>query len=153
MATAIVSLATIDPGLSQSFLRKQFGRTSWYDCVKIATLKAIEILASRPGANGASYVPMIRDYASQKYNYEMRQTALTTWAACAPADGALINNLIETAATDILPVREKAIELIGTLKIERAVPTLQKVVKSNGDGDIRKDAQDALDAIQSMSNR
>ena len=150
-ATAIVSLATIDPGLSQSFLRKQFARTSWYDCVRIATLKAIEILASRPGANGASYVPMIRDYASQKYNYEMRQTALTTWAACSPTDGALINNLIETAATDILPVREKAIELIRTLKIARAVPTLQKIVKTNGDGDICKDAQDALDAIQSMS--
>ena len=151
-ATAVVSLATIDPSLSQEFFKKQLARTSWYDCLRIASLKAIEIRSGQSGFDGNAYVPMIKDFATQRHNYEMRQTALTTWAACSPTDPQLIERLLVSATMDILPVREKAIELLGKLKIERALPALEDIVRTNGDGDVRKDAQDAIDEIRRVGS-
>ncbi|HLE57147.1 MAG TPA: HEAT repeat domain-containing protein, partial [Rhodothermia bacterium] len=146
-SAAIVSLATVDSSLAPSFLRVQMSRQSWYEELRIASLKAVEILASE------KFVPLVKEYASLEHKMAVREQALIAWAACAPSDPALTDALIASARSEILHVRKKAIELLGRLKPERALPALIELSRRDGDGDIRKGAEDAAEEIQSLARR
>lgn len=144
-AAAIVSLAKIDTSLSPQFFKDQMSRHSWYDELRIACLTAIEHLGKE------KFVPLIKENFSSKYNMAVRQQALVAWAACGPTDPKLIDALIGSVKKEALRVRQKAIELLGNLKVERAVPVLEELSLRDGDSDIRKPAQDAVDEIRRMT--
>ena len=148
-ATALVSLAKIDPTLSPEYLRSQLRRDSWYDVRRLGVLKAVEVLASEYSVNQPErFVPLVRDYINTKYNFELRQQALKSWAACAPTDVKLIDQLLLTVKNDILAVQTAAMELLGRLKDARAIPVLEDAARKSGDIDVRKAARDALEEIR-----
>ncbi len=146
-ATALVSLATVDPSLSPEYLRSQLQKDSWYDVKRLAALKAIEILASN------RFVPLVREYVNTKYNYELRQQALKSWAACSPTDAQLMEKLISTVKNDILSVQNYAMEILGTLKDPRAIPVLEETARRSGDIDVRKAARDALEEVKRVDGK
>lgn len=152
-ATALVSLAKIDGALPMDLLERFAGSRSWYDVKRIASLKAMEILADvHLVPHKAQFVPLARRFADTRYHYALRQQALTTWAACAPTDVQLINRLTSFAKNDILPVRLTAIEILAQLGVREALPALEEVAASNGDSDIRHAARRAIDNIRRLSN-
>jgi HEAT repeat protein len=142
--TALVSLSKIDRSLTVDYLESHLRRTMWYDVNRLAVLTAIQNLADK------KFLPLVKEHASLKYNYAIRQQALNSWAACAPADPELTDALMTFAKSDILPVQTTALELLGRLKSERALPFLDELVRTNGDGDVRKAARDALDEIRRL---
>lgn len=151
-ATALVSLAKIDGALSMELLERFAASRSWYDVKRIAALKAMEILADVHFVpHRTQFVPHARRFADTRYHYAVRQQALTTWAACAPADLQLINRLTSFARNDILPVRLTAIEILAQLGVREALPALEEVAAYNGDSDIRHAARLAIEAIQRLS--
>jgi aminopeptidase N len=153
-STALVSLAKIDGSLSLEAVTAFSENESWYDSKRVAGLKALEILAAThlvPHKGG--FVTHAKNFASVRYNYAVRQQALKTWAACSPHDQILGERLTSFAQTDILPVRITAIELLATLKITRAIPVLEDVLRRNGDSDIRQSAQTAIAAIRAGSTQ
>ena len=112
-------------------------------------LKAVEVLASEYSVNQPErFVPLVRDYINTKYNFELRQQALKSWAACAPTDVKLIDQLFLTVKNDILAVQTAAMELLGRLKDARAIPVLEDAARKSGDIDVRKAARDALEEIR-----
>lgn len=145
--TALVSLSKIDRSLTVDYLESHLRRTMWYDVNRLAVLTAIQNLADK------KFLPLVKEHASLKYNYAIRQQALNSWAACAPADPELTDALMTFAKSDILPVQTTALELLGRLKSERALPLLDELARTNGDGDVRKAARDALQEIQRMNTR
>lgn len=148
-ATALVSLAKIDAGLSPEFLRTQLKKNSWYDCKRLAALRAIEVLAADHAVDRPErFVSLLKEHVGTRWNYELRQQALKSWVACAPTDGELLNRLLSTVKNDILSVQTTAIGLLGTMKNKEAVPVLEETARKNGDIDVRKAARDALEEIQ-----
>ena len=148
-ATALVSLAAIDTSITSDYLRSQLRNNSWYDVKRLAALKAIEILATDHAVNQPEeFVPLMREYVNTKYNYEIRQQALKSWAACAPTDGALMEKLLLTVRNDILSVQNNAMEILGKLKDPRAIPVLEETARKSGDIDVRKAARDALEEVR-----
>lgn len=140
--TALVSLSKVDPNISTDELRRFLRRTTWYDVNRIAVLTAIENIGHE------RFLPIAREHVSSRWNYEIRVQAMKAWYACAPADPNLVNALVEFAAKDILPVRRAAFRLLAKMKSERAVSVLEEVIRLNGDSDIRKSAEDALEEIK-----
>ncbi|MBI2620136.1 MAG: HEAT repeat domain-containing protein, partial [Ignavibacteriales bacterium] len=152
-AAALVALAKIDGSLSLEFFKNQLQITSWYNTRENAVLKAIEVLASDHQVPSATrFVPLARSYTSLQHHYALRLQALNTWAACAPTDPQLLERLILSARTDILPVRTAALELLGKLRDEQALTSLQEVAFKNGDPDIRKAARDTIEKIRRALN-
>ena len=151
-STAMVSLAKIDGALSLEFIRKVLERDSWYDSKRIGALKAMEILASTHLVPQKSrFVTFAKTYADVKYNYSLRQQAFKTWPASAPGDKVLAERLTSFAQNDILPVRITAIELLAELKLTRAIPVLEDVVRRNGDSYIRHSAREAITALRAAN--
>ncbi len=144
-AVAILSLAKVDTSLSPRFFTDQMSRSAWYDELRLASLEAIEEIGKE------EYLPLIRDNVSLEYNLKVRQQALSAWAACAPNDPQLTDVLIASAREEVLPVREKAIHLLGELKVRRALPLLKDLSSRDGDSDIRKFAKDAIQEIRRIS--
>lgn len=148
-ATALVSLAQIDPTLSPEYLKPHLRRDSWYDVKRLAVLKAIEVLATVHTVDRPErFVPLLREYVDTKYNYELRQQALKSWAACAPTDAELMNRLLATVKNDILSAQTTAMELLGRLKDQRSIPVLEEASRRSGDIDVRKAAKDALEEVR-----
>ncbi len=153
-STALVSLAKIDGSLSKETIAAFSETESWYDSKRIAGLKAMEILAGvHTVPQRSQFVQTAKTFASTRHNYAVRQQALKTWAVCAPGDQALADRLALFAQTDILPVRLTAIELLAKLKITRAIPILEDVMRKNGDSDIREAARTAIDDIRKVIGR
>jgi len=145
-ATALVALSNIETTISPEYLKEYLNRQSWYDVKRLAVLKVIE------NHRMAEMVSILREHASMRYHYAMRAQALSAWAAIAPTDPQLIDALIRAAKNDILPVRSTAIALLGTMKVERALQVLEEVATKNGDSDIRKFANDAIEEIRRAMN-
>jgi len=141
-AVAIISLAKINPSLTPEFFQKQMARKSWYDELRIASLLAMEKIGDEKLA------ALAREHFSPRYNMLVREHALRAWAACAPGDVQLQRSLITAAKSEVLRVRQKALELLGKLKVEAAVAALEELSRKDGDGDIRKAARDALEEIE-----
>lgn len=152
-ATALVSLARIDPALAPEWIRGFLERSSWYDVKRLASLKALEIRASAGGIDPGRIADWVRPYTDMRYNYAVRQQALETWVVCTPTDARLLDRLIQTAQRDILPVRLAAIDHLAALKVRRALPALEEVARLNGDSDIRFAARKAIDSIRSFGAR
>jgi HEAT repeat protein len=140
-ATAIVALARVDPSISADYLKAQAEKKSWYDVRRIAVLQAIALLG-RP-----ELASIARNNVSDHYNYQVRSDALKAWAACSAGDPELATRLIDAARSEILPVREEAMALLGQLKIEQALPVLEELAARNGDSDVRNSARTAIDKI------
>lgn len=140
-ASAIVALARIDGSLSAQYLRELAAKGGWYDVRRIAALEAAQILGD------PKFMPLVKESASKDFNYQVRLESLGAWAACAPADAELVTALLEAATTEILPVRVEALTLLGDLKIEQSLPTLEDLAAHNGDNDIREAARSAIDKI------
>jgi HEAT repeat protein len=145
-ATALVALSNIETTISPEYLKEYLNRQSWYDVKRLAVLKVIE------NHRMAEMVSILREHASMRYHYAVRAQALSAWAASAPTDPQLIDALIRAAKNDILPVRSTAIALLGTMKVERALQVLEEVATKNGDSDIRKFANDAIEEIRRAMN-
>lgn len=141
-ATALVALSNIDTQIPIEYLRQFLNRNSWYDVKRLAALKVMENYGK------SEFTPVLREHTSLRYNYAVRAQALSAWAACAPTDPQLVDVLIHAAKNDILPVRSTAIALLGKMKVERALPALEEVATQNGDSDIRKFANDAIEEIR-----
>lgn len=141
-ATALVSLSHIETGLPAEYLRHILTRKAWYDVNRLAVLTVIENLADK------KLVSIAKEHASPKYNYAIRQQALKAWAACAPTDPQLIDVLLHAGKHDILPVRATAFAFLAKLKVEGALPQLEDIARTDGDGDIRKAAKDAVEEIR-----
>ncbi|MBI3005658.1 MAG: HEAT repeat domain-containing protein [Ignavibacteriales bacterium] len=140
--TALVSLSKIDKSISVDELQNFLRREAWYDVNRIAVLMALQNLGDE------KFLPIAREHASFKFNYEIRLQAARAWYACAPADPNLVNALLEFAAKDILPVRRAAFSLLAKMKSQKALSVLEEVVRRNGDSDIRKSATDAIEEIR-----
>jgi HEAT repeat protein len=144
-ATAIVSLAAIDSSVTPDFLQEQMNRGSWYDELRIASLVAMKKLARQ------EFVPLIKSCSSLRYTMAVREEVMNAWVRCAPDDPELHEVLLSSAHHEVSRLRELAITLLSDLKIEAALPLLETLAHTDGDGDIRKMATDAIDEIRRVS--
>jgi aminopeptidase N len=142
VGTAIVALARSDSSLDAAFLKKQLERDSWYDEIRIAALEAATELG-RP-----ELVELARPYTGEAWNQHLRRSALDAWAAAAPTDKELHGVLLELAQGPILSLRIYALEKLGALYVESAVPLLEEVVKRDVDRNLTVRARAALKEIR-----
>lgn len=141
-ATALVSLAKAKPGLEPAFVKKQFGRKSWYDEMTVGALLACEELGNK------ELLPTIKKYTSWRYNHDVVFSALKAWKACAADDPELHGNLISiTVDSPDYLLKMEVIEMLGELYIAGARETLNRIVEQNADSNLVVAAKEALEKI------
>jgi len=138
VAAAILALSKIEDGLSPDFLRSQLDRKSWYDEIQIAGMLACEQLADE------SLLPVIREYAAERYNQDLRGAALNAWAATAPEDEALRDLLIGLTKSSTYVLQQAAIAMLGDLYVEKAAPRLREIIADEADDNLVTLAEKAL---------
>jgi len=144
VATAIVALAKTNPYGHTDFIRKQINRSSWYDEIKIACLKAFEIIGDE------RLISDIRRFTDEKYHEFIRTGALEAWKSCRPDDGELHEILMGNAESSQAGVQLFSIEALGSLYVTEAIPVLEKIVEDSGDADYRVAAKEALKRIKRL---
>lgn len=146
-AAAIVALARAAAETDASFLRKQLGRLAWYDECTIAVLEAFNIFGEK------TLVSAIRPYVEEKYNQQVRMSALEAWKSCAPADPQLHQNLMACAESAPYSLQKLAIEMLGDLYVAEARPLLERVASQSGDDNLRVLAEKALDKLNRLDDK
>ncbi|MBL7111356.1 MAG: M1 family metallopeptidase [Bacteroidales bacterium] len=146
VATAIVALARTNPDGQTDFIRKQINRSSWYDEIKIACLKAFEIIGNE------RLVSYIRTFTDEKYHEFTRIGALEAWKSCRPDDRELHEILMNNAKDTQAGVQLFSTESLGLLYVAEAVPLLEKIVDTSGDIDFRVAAKKALVEIKRVAD-
>ena len=142
VATAIVALAKVDGDLDSAFLERQLQRDSWYDEIRIASLKAFEELGR------AETIPTIRPFTQAPWNLEVRRAALRAWRAARSTDPELHAELIALAETPSTELQPFAVEALGKLYVEAAVPLLEEMVEWDGNPDLTVLAAESLKEIE-----
>lgn len=142
VATAIVSLAKVAGKEAITFIRRHMNRPAWYDEVTIAAMEAFEEIAE------ASLAKDISPYAGEKYNQDVRRAALRAWKSCAPDDPDLHATLLEMLDSAPHAIKLAAVEMLGQLHVEDAVPVLEQIDHENGDINFRVAAEKALAEIE-----
>jgi aminopeptidase N len=145
VAAAIVALARTDSLVTAEFLGEQMNRASWYDELRSASLVAMRTIGAK------RFLPLIRSCCAPHYTMRVREEALNAWAACAPEDPQLHRLLAASAEREVLRLREKAVRLLSELKVEGAIPVLERLARTDGHSDIRALARDAVAEIQRVS--
>ena len=143
VGTAIVVLARLNPRKYVSIIRQQLSRESWYDEIKVACLKAFELIGDK------SLVPDIKPYSSYPCHQHLISAALAAWAACAPEDPQLHDLLMKYVFDAPYSIRYQAVDMLGSLAVQEAVPVLKNLLATSGDGDLRIAAANALENIRS----
>lgn len=146
VATAILALAKATPDLSVAFIQKQLERPSWYDEIRVATLKACAQLGD------STLVPIIRDYSDPKYNQSVEGAALTAWRACAPLDEELHQTLIARTESPVYAIQQDAIRMLGELAVVEASARLEHIVEQNADRNLVVAAKKALERIRAVAS-
>jgi aminopeptidase N len=142
VATAIVVMARLKQPKCISLIRQQLQRNSWYDEIKVACMQAFELIADR------SLVPDIKKYSCYPAHQHLISAALSAWARCAPDDPELHRLLMEYVFDAPYSIRFKATAMLGSLYVYSAIPILEKLYDTSGDGDLRISAKNALDNIE-----
>ncbi|MFQ5606070.1 MAG: M1 family aminopeptidase, partial [bacterium] len=130
-ATAIVALARSNFEIDSEFIKSQLGKPAWYDEITIACLQAFEKLAD------ADLVPDIKPFFSDKYNQQVRMSALNAWKSCAPEDDELHKTLMDFVQNSPYSIQQLALEMLGELYVVRARPALEKIIRDSGDVNLR----------------
>jgi len=144
VATAIVALSKVDAELPLDVLEAQFGRDAWYDEIRHAVARAAKELA-RP-----DLLPLVRRAAGPAYNQAIRQSALEAWEAIDPSDPDLHAALIDHADGPIYKLQGYAIEALGRLGVEAAVPLLEETETLAFDENWAVLARGALESIRRL---
>jgi aminopeptidase N len=142
IAAAIVALAKADPGGDATFLAEQLDRDAWYDEIRLAVLTAIRELAP------PDLLTVVRPYTGQAYNMALREAAFEAWVEIAPTDPALHAALLEAAQGPPYPLQKYALEELGELYVQDAVPLLEELVRIDVDPNLTKLAREALEEIR-----
>ena len=146
VATAIVALAQTNPEGHTDVIRKQINRSSWYDEITLACLKAFEIIGDE------GLVSDIRTFTDEKYHECTRIGALEAWKSCSPDDRELHELLISNAKDTQAGVQLFSIESLGSLYVTEAIPVLEKIVEESGDANYRVAAKRALVEIKRVAD-
>jgi HEAT repeat protein len=142
VGTAIVALAKTDPDIDIDFIRKQIRRPSWYNEITIACMRAFAILAKE------NLVSEIKPFTAEGYNQQVRMDALKAWEKCAPDDPELHKMLMKLVEKSPYQVQILAIKMLGRLRVTKAKPLLEKMVREWGDDNLVVLAKEALKDIQ-----
>ncbi len=141
-ATAILALARADPEIDAGVFEQQLKRDSWWDEIRIASLRALEELG-RPELE-----EMVKPYTGQRWNQDVRQAAFRAWQAADATDADLHAALLEAASSPVYSLKKFAIEKLGELYVETAVPMLEEMVELDYDRDVTTRARRALAEIR-----
>jgi len=142
VATAIVVLAKTDPNVQADFIRKQVGRTAWYNEITTACVEAFGILGRE------NLVPDIKPFTTQAHNQNLRMTALKAWKSCTPADPNLHKTLMQAAQKPPYQVQQLAIQMLGDLRVAQARQLLETIGRQSGDVNITVLTKHALQRIE-----
>jgi len=142
VATALLTLAKINPELDPAFIKKQLTRKSWYDEIIYAAMLACKELKNK------ALLPTIKRYATHQNNQFVHGAALEAWAACLPNDKQLHSNLISLTESPVYTLQQSAISILGTLHVGEAKERLQRIVEENADANLVVAARKALDKIE-----
>ncbi len=141
-ATAILALARAEPKIDAGVFEQQLERDSWWDEIRIASLQALEELG-RPELEATA-----KPFAGERWNQDVRQAAFRAWQAADPTDKDLHAALIKAAKSPTYTVSKFAIEKLGELYVEAAVPMLEEMVALDYDRDVTIKAREALEEIR-----
>jgi aminopeptidase N len=147
VAAAIVALAKVHPDGNSNFIAQQIGRSSWYDEITMACLKAFAEIGD------ASLVPIITNYITDKYNPFVREAALNAWMSCKPYDDDLVHFIISNYKEVPYYLQVEMITMLESLKEKAAIPLLQEIVDQSGDADFRYSAKRALSEINRVHGK
>lgn len=147
VATAILALARASDDLSPAFIRTQLAKESWYDEIRVATLRACEI------SEDEALVPVIKPYAKEEHNQSVRGAAIDAWAACAPGDAELHRVLIALTQSPTYTLQQSALAKLGELYVSAAAERLEQIVRENADANLVTSAQQALDKIRLVGSK
>lgn len=142
VGTALVALARSAPALDLEILRNALGRSAWYDELTIAALRGLKEIGT------PEVVELARQYVGPAYNQDVRMAALAAWEAAEPTDGALHQVLLEAAAAPPYAVRKYALEALGRLYVEEALPQLDGIVTRDFDPNLTDLAREAAEEIR-----
>ncbi|MBV6505160.1 MAG: hypothetical protein ILNGONEN_00718 [Syntrophorhabdaceae bacterium] len=145
VATAILALARANPQTDAEFIKQQMTRQSWMDEITIAGLRAFGEMEN------PNLVATIKKYAGDGYNQNVRDAALTAWAACAPNDKELHQTLIALIPSQIYLLQQSALNMLGRLQVSAAKTALQEVLSQNADANFTVAARNALEEIQRVT--
>ncbi len=146
VATAIVALARTNHEANGDFIRAQINRSAWYDEIQLACLKAIEIIAD------PQYISIIEPFTGEKYHEHLRNAAMDAWKSSQSHDPRLHKILMDCAEDSPPGVKNHAVEMLGELHVEAAIPLLEKLIRESGDRDLRAIAEGALHSIRRIGN-
>jgi HEAT repeat protein len=145
VGTAIVSLAKADPTGSRDFIRGQLGRPAWYGEIDLACLNAFKIMGDR------RLVPEIEGFTANENSDDHQIAALAAWKSCASDDKKLHKILMNYAENGKYRVKWYSVESLGSLLVEEAMPSLEKISRESGDNDLRVRAEEALSRIKRVA--
>jgi len=141
VATAIVALAQANAKLDETFVKQQLGRSSWYEEIKVACLRALKISAA------PHWVATLKPYTEQACNQSVVEAALSAWESCAPGDDELHQKLLALTSSPVYSLQQYAIQALGRLHVTAANATLQKIVAQQADENLTVAAKNALEQI------
>jgi aminopeptidase N len=142
VAAAILALAMVNPKTDVEFIKQQLSRKSWNDEIVISCLRAFDELRN------PALAQVVRKYAADTYNQEVRIAAINAWASCAPTDNELHKTLIELTQSPVYALQQAAIGMIGRLQISEASDALQNILTQKADDNLLVAAKGALEEIK-----
>ena len=93
----------------------------------------------------------IDKFTTNENHDHLQIAALAAWKSCASDDPKLHKVLMNYAEYGKYSVQWYSIELLGSLRVEEAMPILEKISKESGDNDLRVRAEEALFKIKRVA--
>jgi aminopeptidase N len=142
VAAATLALARTNPQTDAEFIKLQLTRKSWYDEIIIGCLRAIGEMKN------PALVQIIKKYAGDAYNQDVRNAAISAWESCAPEDKELHRVLINLTQSPVYALQQFAITALGRLHVGEAVEVLQAIQQQKADANLTVAADEALEEIK-----
>jgi len=144
VGTAVVALARANPATDLAVFHEQLGRDAWHDEIRLAALKALAEIGT-PAVES-----LARPYVGPAYNQDVRQAALEAWEAADPTDPELHQLLLRTAQEPPYALQQYALEALGRLYVEAALPLLDDLVARDVDANLTQKAKQAAEEIHRL---
>ncbi|HLC77200.1 MAG TPA: M1 family aminopeptidase [archaeon] len=125
----------------EPIIKTAFERESWLDVIRSCALDGLAQL------HGEGSIETMKRYAKRGNEDRTRFVAIRNLAAFGKGRHDILEILIELTNDNYTLVQIAAVDALGELRDERAIPILEKLTKGDRDGRVHRAAEDAIKKI------
>lgn len=131
---------TKDPS-AEPILKAMLMRDSWLDAIRAASVDGLAHL------HGHEAIETLKKYSEYGWEERPRFAAIKNLAQFGKGRKDVLDKLIELTDDKYTLVQIAAADALGELRDEQAIPTLEKLIKGDRDGRLKRAAEDAIRKI------